>query len=50
MQKIPKNGSQKELKLSGRSEKTFNVNSITHIMQSVWSNFTKILPHVFIQV
>ena len=48
--KISGNGGQSELKLPGRSEKTFYVTSITHILQSVRSNFTKILPHVFIQV
>ena len=50
VQNISGNGSQSELKLPGRSEKTFYVTSITHILQSVRSNFTKILPHVFIQV
>ena len=32
MQKISGNGSQSELKLLGRSEKTFYVTSITHIL------------------
>ena len=50
MQKFSGNGGQSELKLPGRSEKTFYVTSITHILQSVWSNFTNVLPHVFIQV
>ena len=50
VQKFAGNGGQSELKLLGRSEKTFCVTSITHILQSVWSNFTKFLPHVFIQV
>ena len=50
VQKISGNGGQSKLKLPGRSKKTFYITSITHIMQSVWSNFTKILPHVFIQV
>ena len=35
VQKISENGSQSELKLPGRSEKTFYVASITHILQSV---------------
>ena len=48
--KNSENGSQSELKLPSRSEKTFYVISITHILQSVRSNFTKFLPHVFIQV
>ena len=42
VQKLPGNGSQSELKLPGRSEKTFCVTSIIHIMQSLWSNFTKL--------
>ena len=50
MQNFSRNGSQSELKLPGRSEKTLNVTSITHILQSVWSNFTNFLSHVFIQV
>ena len=50
VQKNSRNGGQSELKLSGRSEKTFYVTSITHILQSIWSNFTKFLPHVCIQV
>ena len=50
VQKDSGNAGQSELKLPGRSEKTFYVTSITHILQSVWSNFTKFLPHVFIQV
>ena len=50
MQKISRNSGQSELKLLGRSEKTFYVTSITHILQSVLSNFTNFLPHVFIQV
>ena len=50
MQKFPGNGGQSDLKFPGRIEKTFCVTSITHILQSVWSNFTKFLPHVFIQI
>ena len=41
MHKISENGGQNELKLPGRSEKTFYVTSITHILQSIQSNFTK---------
>ena len=44
------NGGQNELKLPGRSEKTFCGTSITHILQSIWSNFINFLSHVFIQV
>ena len=50
MQIFFRNGGQSELKLPGRSEKTFYVTSITHILQSVRSNFTNFLSHVFIQV
>ena len=48
--KFSRIGGQSELTLAGTSEKTFCGTSITHILQSIWSNFTKILPHVFIQV
>ena len=34
--KIFGNGGQNELKLPGRSEKTFYVTSISHILKSVW--------------
>ena len=50
MQEFSRNGGQSELKLPGRSEKTFYVTSIIHILQSVQSNFTNVLSHVFIQV
>ena len=50
VQEFFRNGGQSELKLPGRSEKTFYVTSITHILQSVRSNFTNFLSHVFIQV
>ena len=50
VQKISRSGGQSEVKLLGRSEKTFCGTSIIHILQSIQSNFTNILPHVFIQV
>ena len=50
MQKNSGNSSQSELKIPGRSEKTFCGTSITHILQSIRSNFTKFLSHVIIQV
>ena len=50
MQKNSGNSGQSKLKLPDRSEKTFCGTSIIDILQSIWANFTKILPHVFIQV
>ena len=47
MKRNSRNGGQSEMKLPGRSEKTFCGTSITHILQSVWSNFTKILIKFF---
>ena len=49
-QKFPGNSDQSEQKLPRRSEKTFCITSITHVLQSVRSNFAKKLLHVFIQV
>ena len=50
VQKFPRNGGQSELKLLDRNEKNFLCNFNHHILQSVQSNFTKNLPHVFIEV
>ena len=47
MQKFPGNGGQSELKLPGRSEKTFCVTSITHILQFRMVKLHKIFTTCF---